>query len=449
MYKLILTIRYLVKRRITHFAIAAVSLCVFIVVVVMTVMSGLVGEFKQKNHDFVGDCVVGTESLVGFPYYQEFLEILGQSGLVLGASPVVRNYALMTIVNYDARQFGVEIMGIDPVLHCRTTNFAQTLHFRAGQPENAFVPVYDPNAHGSVWGADVVYLQDGRGRYQYGAQPPMLTIRLTCFPLNARGAPAGAGSNPVATQGFRCSDFSHSGIAKVDGSLVYIPLEQAQRLSTNEIGKRVSAIYIRFRPEVGVNEGTHRVAELWRRFKEARADAPNSGLLDTVTVQDWKRYRRAFIAPMEKEQALLCLMFILVGITTVFIVFVVFYMIIINKKKDIGILKSVGASDVSVLSLFSGFAFGVGSIGSCVGTVAGWLFLVEINRIEQWLYERFGWQLWDRTIYAIGDIPSRIEPRIVAIIVASAIAACVVGALVPSYLAARLRPVETLHAQRT
>ncbi|MBP7053469.1 MAG: FtsX-like permease family protein [Phycisphaerae bacterium] len=449
MYKLILTIRYLVKRRITHFAIAAVALCVFIVVVVMTVMAGLVGEFKQKNHDFVGDCIVGTDSLVGFPYYDEFLGILDQSGFVAGASPVVRNYALMTIINYGNRQFGVEILGIDPVLHSRTTSFARTLHFRADQPENAFSLSGDPNALGSVWGSDVVNLQDDWGRYKYGVQPPLLTIRLTCFPLNAKGAPAGAGSNPVTTQGFRCSDFSHSGIARVDGSLVYIPLKQAQMLCMNEAGKRVSAIYIRFRPEVGVSEGTRRVAELWNRFKQDRAGTLHSGLLDTVTVQDWKRYRRAFIAPMEKEQALLSLMFVLVGVTTVFIVFVVFYMIITNKKKDIGILKSVGASNASVLSLFCGFAFSVGLIGSSVGTLVGWLFLAEINRIEQWLYEHFGWQLWDRTIYAIGDIPSRIEPRIVAVIVASAIAACVVGALVPSYLAARLRPVETLHAQRT
>ena len=133
MYKLMLIIRYLLRRRITHFAIAAVVLCVFIVVVVMTVMTGLVGDFKQKNHDFVGDCVVGTKSLVGFPYYEEFMAVLEGSGLVGGLSPVVKNYALLSLPNYDVKQ-GVEIMGIDPVRHSRTTNFEETLHFRAGQP---------------------------------------------------------------------------------------------------------------------------------------------------------------------------------------------------------------------------------------------------------------------------------------------------------------------------
>ena len=67
MYKITLAIRYLLKRRITFFAVVAVALCVFIVLVVMTVMAGLVGDIKEKNHLFAGDCIVATESLVGFP----------------------------------------------------------------------------------------------------------------------------------------------------------------------------------------------------------------------------------------------------------------------------------------------------------------------------------------------------------------------------------------------
>ncbi|OHB68451.1 MAG: hypothetical protein A2Y77_11470 [Planctomycetes bacterium RBG_13_62_9] len=152
------------------------------------------------------------------------------------------------------------------------------------------------------------------------------------------------------------------------------------------------------------------------------------------------------IAPMEREQALLSLMFILVGITTVFIVFVVFYMIVSHKRKDVGVLKSVGTSNGSIMVLFSGFAFAIGCLGSVMGVLAGWLFLSRINRIEAQLYEWFGWQLWDRSIYAIGEIPHRVDPHVLAIIVGCAIVSCLVGALVPAYSAARLRPVETLHA---
>ena len=447
-YKIVLPMRYLIRRRISWLAFTVVALCVFIVVVVMTVMTGLVQEFKEKNHAFVGDCVVGTKSLVGFPYYEEFMAILEESELVAGVSPVVKNYAFLHLADYDVKR-GVEIMGLDPVLHGRTTNFGQTLHFRTDEPDKAFVPIYDPNASGCVWGIDLFLLRNAQGQYSYGARPPQLSVTLTCFPLNARGAPARAGAGLVNSQKFYYSDNSRSGIARVDGSLVYIPLEEAQRLCMGGTEKRVNVIHVAFRPGVGVEKGTARVAELWRQFKQAKADAPDSFLLDTVTVQDWKGYRRAYIAPMEKEQVLLSLMFVLVGITTVFIVFVVFYMIISHKRKDIGVLKSVGASQLGVLSLFSAFAFAIGLLGSCIGAHLGWLFLAKINGIEQWLFERFGFQLWDRSIYVIGDIPHRLEFKVLAVIVFCAIASCLVGALVPGYLAARLRPVETLHALRT
>jgi lipoprotein-releasing system permease protein len=448
MYKLTLIIRYLLKRRITHFAVLAVALCVFIVVVVMTVMTGLVGDFKQKNHQFVGDCVVGTKSLVGFPYYEEFIRILEGADWVEAVSPVVKNYALLRPEGEDPGM-GVEIMGLDPCKHARATNFGETLYHRREDVSKAFHPVYEPNALGCVLGIDLALRRNAQSQYTYDIRPARIAISLTCFPLNSRGAPARAGTSPVSTQRFYYSDHSHTGIARVDGSVVYIPLERAQSLCMAGTRKRVSAVHVRFRAGTSLSQGHDRVAALWQEFKQGQKDAPDSFLLDTVTVQDWKAYRRAFIAPMEKEEALLSIMFGFVGITTVFIVFVVFYMIVSHKTRDIGVLKSVGASSRSIMALFAGFALVVGALGALVGVLVAWLFLARINRIENWLFERFGFQLWDRTFYAIGEIPNRVEGKVLAIIICCAIIACLIGALVPSSCAARLRPVETLHGSRT
>ena len=202
------------------------------------------------------------------------------------------------------------------------------------------------------------------------------------------------------------------------------------------------------KPNVKLKAGREKVASLWQKFKQEKAGEKQAYLLDTVTVQDWKDYRRAYIAAMEKEQTMMTVMFAFVGITTVFIVFVVFYMIISHKSKDIGILKSIGVSNADIIELFSGFAFLVGLLGSGAGLLAGWLFLLKINRIENWLFERFDFQLWDRTIYAIGDIPNQMELRVLVVIILSAIVACLAGALLPSWQAARSRPVEILQVSQ-
>ncbi len=444
MYKITLAIRYLLKRRITYFAVLSVALCVFIVLVVMTVMNGLVKDFRQRNHNFAGDCIVSTDSLVGFSYYEEFVELLEDQDFIEGISPVIKSYGLKRRRGSSQDEV-IEIMGIDPVKHSRATDFEQTLYFHKQDVSKAFAPSYDPNLNGCILGIDLLMLRDAKSNYAQESILYRIGYSISCFPLTARGALAQAGTDVVNTQTFYYSDHSQSGLPKVDGSVVYIPFENAQLLcGMGGSVKRTNAIHIKFKTETKIQTGCAKVASLWDNFKQQKANESQAYLLDTVTVQDWRQHRRASIAPMEKEETVMIIMFGFVGITTVFIVLVVFYMIISHKSKDIGILKSVGVSNCDIIELFSCFAFLVGLFGSLIGILTGWLFLLRINRIEDWLFEHFGFQLWDRTMYAIGDIPSKIEPDVLITIVISAIAACLLGALIPSLQAATAEPVKTL-----
>ena len=76
------------------------------------------------------------------------------------------------------------------------------------------------------------------------------------------------------------------------------------------------------------------------------------------------------------------------------------------------------------------------------------MFLRKINGIESWLFEHFGFQLWDRTIYAIEDIPNQVDFKVLSVIMFSAVVACLAGAVVPSWRAAGLEPVETLQVSQ-
>jgi lipoprotein-releasing system permease protein len=448
MYKIILSFRYLLKRRISYLAFLAVALCVFIVVVVMTVMTGLVTDFKTKNHLFVGDCVVGTDSLVGFAYYEDFVKMLEKQDFIEGISPVIKSYGLISRAGSSVGR-GVEIMGVDPVRHSMVTGFGATLYYHKTDAAKAFTPIYGPELAGCVLGVDLAMERNSKGGYYYSKEPSRTEFYISCFPLTAKGALAKAGAGEVNTKTFYYSDTTQTGLARVDGSVVYLPFEEAQVLcGMDGAEKRASRIHIKFKPQIKLEDGCKKTVALWNEFAKARKNESKANLLETVTVQSWKENRRETIAAMEKEQTMLTVMFSLVGITTVFIVFVVFYMIVCHKSKDIGILKSVGVSNKDVIGLFSLFAFLEGCLGSCAGVVFGWLFLLKINGIEGWLYKHFGFQIWDRSIYAIGDIPNRIEFGTVAVIIVAAIAACLAGAIIPSWQAARLRPIESLQVNQ-
>ncbi len=445
MYKLKLAIRYFLRRPITATAVVAVALCVFIVVVVMTVMNGLVREFRDKNHNFVGDCVISTDSLVGFPYYAEFVDELGRQDFVAATSSVVRSFGLLTQPNADWN-LGIEIMGLNAADHIGATGFAQTLHYHALDPENVFVPGYNPRLAGCVVGIDLMpSSRDRSGEYYHSPDSPRYELIISCFPLTPKGGLAKAGTDLVNTLSFFFSDDSHSGLVKVDGKMIYVPLEYAQKMcGMSGETPRISAVHVKFTDDAALDESCRKVKHMWRAFVETNKDRLYVSLLENVSVQSWIDNRRSVIAPMEKEQTMLTLLFGMLGIITVFVIFVVFYMIISHKSKDIGILRSIGVSGWGVVELFTYFAAIVGTIGAGIGAAAGCAVLVEANDIEDWLFSTFGFQVWDRSIYAIGDIPNKIEPRVLAVIMLSAVAASVVGALVPSIQAARKRPAEAL-----
>jgi lipoprotein-releasing system permease protein len=449
MYKIILAIRYLFNRRISWLAVAAVALCVFMVVVVMTVLSGLVIDFKNKNHDFVGDCIISTSSLVGFPYYEEFMgRLQKEADFVEAASPVIKSWALLTPAGSD-RNVGVEIMGIEPRNHCRVTSFGEAIYYHKNDCARAFVPSYDPNRPGIIVGVEMMGSRDAYGKYIHTASPANFQLVVSCFPLTIKGALAKAGTSLVNTKSFYYSDDVHTGLVNADNERVYVPFDDLQMLCGMDVGeKRTSAIYMKFKSGEGLQQGRDKVAAMWRDFVAQRTNDKNASLLANVRVQTWKEYCREIVAPMEKEQTMMTLLFCLIGIITVFIILVIFYMIVTHKNKDIGILKSVGACNGDVLQLFLGLAAIIGVIGSAFGGLAGIVFLANINNIEEWLFKHFGFQLWDRTIYAIDAIPNKLEPSVLAIILISAITACLAGALVPAAQAARRRPVETLQVNQ-
>ena len=435
----------MIKRRVTILAIVSIALCVFITLVVMTIHGGIVNDFKEKNHNFAGDCVISTDSLVGFPYYEEFLVELSGQSFVFAAAPAIRSYGLLNQPDSDVNM-GREIMGVDPRDFSRATGFGNTLYYHKEEPQNAFVHDYDENMPGCVVGIIMMHgPTDRTGKYYHSEHPPKIDLTISCFPLTAKGALAKAATGIVNSKTFVFADDSHTHIPKIDSQMVYIPFDIAQKLcGMDGVDKRTNSIHVKFVENISLSEGCKKTADLWQKFMEKNADKKHADLLQNVSVQSWDYFRRSSIAPMQKEQTMLVMLFVMLGFITVFIIFVVFYMIISHKSKDIGIFKSIGISNLNIIKLFLNFAMIIGVIGSVIGAAAGWAFISKAHQIETWLFENYGWQLWDRSVYAIGQIPSEVELNVAIMIVVSAIIASLLGAVIPSIQAVRKTPAEIL-----
>jgi lipoprotein-releasing system permease protein len=122
----------------------------------------------------------------------------------------------------------------------------------------------------------------------------------------------------------------------------------------------------------------------------------------------------------------------------------IFSMIVVEKTRDIGILKALGASNGGVMKIFLGYGLLLGVVGALLGTALGVWFTVYINWIEEKLTKWTGQQIFDRTIYYFKDIPTDIQPVSVALIVLGSIFIAVVFSILPALRAALLHPVRAL-----
>jgi lipoprotein-releasing system permease protein len=137
------------------------------------------------------------------------------------------------------------------------------------------------------------------------------------------------------------------------------------------------------------------------------------------------------------------LLFLIIGVAG-FGILAIFSMIVVEKTRDIGILKALGASNGGVMKIFLGYGLLLGLVGAALGTALGVAFTMNINAIEQKLTDWTGQQIFDRSVYYFKDIPTDIQPLSVALIVLGSVAIAVVFSILPALRAAWLHPVRAL-----
>jgi lipoprotein-releasing system permease protein len=119
-------------------------------------------------------------------------------------------------------------------------------------------------------------------------------------------------------------------------------------------------------------------------------------------------------------------------------------MIVVEKTKDIGILKALGAPASGVMSIFLGYGLSLGMVGTGAGIILGLLFAKNINRVADVIEYLTGTEVFDPSIYYFKEIPVLISPAMVFWVSLGAVLIAVLASVLPALRAARLHPVEAL-----
>ncbi len=244
-----------------------------------------------------------------------------------------------------------------------------------------------------------------------------------------------AGSPPKpSSDTFTIVDLYESQMTEYDANFIFMPLRKLQDMrgmfdpSTGE--GRVTSIQIKLHNEA---DG-QRVRDL------LRASFPDN----YYGVHTWRDKQGPLLAAVGMQTAILNVLLFLIITVAGFGILAIFCMIVAEKTRDIGILKSLGASNDGIMGIFLGYGLSLGIVGSGAGLVIGLIFVANINRIADLLARLTGREVFDPSIYYFQQIPTIVQPLTVIIILSGATTIAVIASIFPAWRASRLHPVEAL-----
>lgn len=239
-----------------------------------------------------------------------------------------------------------------------------------------------------------------------------------------------AGNSPTAIHKlFTVVDFYESKMSEYDSTFAFVPIERLQAARGME--GAICSIQLRLRKGADLNYVRDTL----------RAQFPLEMMLQINT---WRDLQGALLAAVQMETTILNILLFLIIAVAGFGILATFFMIVVEKTKDIGVLKSLGASGAGVASIFLGYGLLLGIFGAGVGAVAGLIFVANINSVADVLERITGREVFDPTVYYFETIPTIVHPWMVVWVIIGAVAIAVMASVLPSIRAARMHPVEAL-----
>jgi lipoprotein-releasing system permease protein len=397
-YEFWLGLRYLLAKRRERFvsviavlSIGGVALGVMALIVVLAVMSGFDQDLQEK---LVGaNAHLTVESLnEGIRDVEPLMRTVAATEHVVGVAPFLSGQA---IVRLPDRAFGVSVRGVDADREARVSKLQDYL-----------VGGRLPRSDDEVVLGSELSLAVGR---QIGDRLQIIS-------------PADGKLYDLTVSGiFR------SGLFEYDAGLVGVTIPMAQKLF--HLPGVVSGLAVRLDD-----------------LQHAKATEPKLAqrVGPAYRVKSWMQLNPVLFQALRVEKLVMFVIVTLIIVVAGLNIASMLIMIVMEKTRDIGVLRSLGATRRSVASLFLWQGCVVGVFGTCLGLVGGVWLANNLNGIVRWVERTFGVSLFPPSIYYLDHLPTQINAGDVAGVVSAALILTVLAGIYPALRAAQLPPVEAL-----
>lgn len=408
-FEWMLALRYLRARRergfisvLALFSFLGILLGVFLLITVMAVMNGFRKELFSKILGLNGHVIVQKVGGDDFDGYAAVAERLAKLQGVRHVVPLIEGQAMASTPHLALAGLvrGIEEDGI------------KSLSLIANNVRFGTLDGFD-SSEGIAIGTRLA------NSLRVNVGDPVTLV-------SPRGAVTPFGTAP-RIKPYKVAAIFEMGMSEYDRTMIFMPLAEAQRYFNK--GKAVDVL------EVFVAD-PDQVAEYAAVMRGAG--------LPGLHFSDWRQRNESFFTVLEVERNMMFIILSIIVLVAAFNIISGLMMLVKDKGRDIGILRTMGASKGAIMRVFLITGASIGVVGTLAGCVLGVLFCLRIDEIRQFVAWLTSTRLFDPEIYYLTRLPADLNWRTTAAIVVMALVLSVLATLYPSWRASRLDPVEAL-----
>ena len=412
-FELLLALRYLRPKRtfvsvITLISVLGVTLGVAVLMIVISVMSGFDKQLRDKILGFNPHVTI-TEQNRSMSNYTNIIRMVSSNRLVKAAAPFVVTQVLLKTQPAEGQgEVSAPIVrGIVPELE---TNMSIL-------PQSIVEGTFDVSNRGMLVGVEFAR----NNGINVGDRVEIASAReFTKYEQN-KGKEA-----PVLPE-FEIRGIFDVGYWEYDSKFVVTSLEDAQDL--NDLGNSVHGVFVML-------SDPYQAPLVQREL--ARLLGPN------YRVTTWLQENNSFLSALVVEKNVMFYILFFIMIVAALCILSALITFVVQKTREIGMLKALGATELQVAGIFLSQGALVGALGDVAGYGLGMLAISYRNEFLGFLRHLTGFELFPASIYGFAQLPALIVPGDILLICGSAWFICLLGGVIPAWRAGRLQPVEAL-----